>query len=351
MLLPDFGTKGQERLSAGHAVVVGCGALGCAIADHLGRAGVGRLTIIDRDVVELTNLQRQTLFDERDAAQGMPKAEAARRRLAAVNSGIRIDAVVADFRAPNAERIAGLASRRTAHAAAESPDMVLLDGTDNFETRYLLNDLSIRHHIPYAYGGAVGMRGMTMTIMPGTTACLRCVFEDMPAPGSSPTCDTAGVFGPAIAAVAASQASDAIKILLGRPDLVGPGLTELDLWANLRRTLDVRGPRPACPCCGQKHFEFLDGKGIQTVALCGQEAVQVAPPGRGDDTLDLRALAGRLAPHGDFTVLGSMLVRGTLRHEGHAGIGLTVFADGRAIIKGTGRPEIARSIYSKYIGG
>ena len=213
-LLPDFGNEGQARLSSSHALVVGCGALGCAAADTLTRAGVGRLTIVDRDVVELTNLQRQVLFDESDAAEGLPKAEAARRRLAAINSCVTIHALVQDFNHRTAPRIAGLAG------AAPTPPDVILDGTDNFETRLVINDLAVKHGIPYVYAGAVGTKGMQMTVLPpalgGGPPCLRCLVDRPPAPGVLPTCDTAGVLGPVISIVSGVQAAEALKILVGR---------------------------------------------------------------------------------------------------------------------------------------
>jgi adenylyltransferase/sulfurtransferase len=352
MLLPGIGEEGQRRLLASHAVVVGCGALGCAIGDLLARAGVGTLTLIDRDVVEWTNLQRQTLFDERDAVEGMPKAEAARRRLAAVNSGITINAFVADVTAANAE---SLIAPPPGHSVTPS---LLLDGTDNFETRYLLNDLAVKRGVPYVYGGAVGTHGMQMSILPGRTACLRCLFEEPPPAGTTVTCDTVGVLGPLISMVAASEAADAIKILAGLPDQVPAGLLDVDLWGNEVRRLAVGGPRAECPCCGRRQFEFLSGaRAAGPASLCGQDAVQIAAPA-GAERIDLEVLAARLAPHGPFKALGRFLVRGTLAHERGDGsradgapIELTVFADGRAIVKGTTRPEIARSIYARYVGG
>ncbi|MEX2217901.1 MAG: ThiF family adenylyltransferase [Phycisphaerales bacterium] len=350
MLLPGVGEEGQRRLAESSVLLVGCGALGCASADLLARAGVGRITLVDRDVVELTNLQRQTLFDERDAAEGLPKAEAAARRLRAVNSPIRVEAVVADFNSGNAERM-----------VREAAPAVLLDGTDNFETRYLLNDLAVKHGVPYCYGGVVGTRGMQMTVLPTATrergsCCLRCVFETPPAPGSVPTCDTAGVLGPVVAIVAACQASDAFKLLLGRADLLSPTLLEIDLWSNLRRRLDLSAARRAdCPCCGLRGFEFLEGDAMSgTRALCGQIAVQVCPAGAAAGArVDLAGLAERLLPHGEFEV-GRFFLRGELARERSpegAPVGLTVFPDGRAIIRGTERVEAARSIYARFIGG
>lgn len=346
MLLPDFGPDGQGRLSESRALVIGCGALGCSIADLIVRAGVGTVTLVDRDIVELTNLQRQTLFDESDAATGMPKAEAARRRLAAVNSSITIHARIADFTAASARDIA---------AQALGPAGILLDGTDNFETRYLINDLAVSLGLPYIYGGAVGTRGMAMTVLPGRTPCLRCIFEEPPPPGSTPTCDTAGVFGPVISIIAACQAADAIKVLLGREDLLSNTLLDVDVWANQRRRVALTGPRADCPCCVQRNFEFLDGRrGAGTTSLCGQDAVQYSPGNGVHARVDLEALAQRLRSHGEFLLLGGFLVRGELAAERSPGGGvmhLTVFADGRAIVRGTSRPEIARSIYAKYVGG
>jgi adenylyltransferase/sulfurtransferase len=339
-LLPDWGSEGQARLAASSVLLVGCGALGCSIADALARAGVGRLTLVDRDVVELTNLQRQTLYTERDAAEGMPKAEAARRRLAEVNAEVEVRAVVADFSTKNAAKLAAGAS-------------LVMDGTDNFETRYLVNDLAVKDGIPYIYGGAVGTRGMAMTVIPGRTPCLRCVFEEPPPPGTAQTCDTAGVLGPIISTIAAYQATEAIKLLLGRADLVACVLMETDLWSGVHRRVDTsKAKRPDCPCCGLKKFEFLEGERAgQVASLCGQNAVQVAPSGQQD--FDLGSLAARLGPHGSFSHMPSLLLRGTLNSErGENGdpIGLTVFADGRAIVKGTSRPELARTVYARYIG-
>lgn len=354
MLLPGVGEEGQRRLLASNAMLVGCGALGCVIADHLARAGVGTITIVDRDVVELTNLQRQTLYDERDAAEGLPKAQAARRRLAQINSSITIHAVVADFSPETAEAI--LRAPSPTHRLTVSPSL-LLDGTDNFETRYLLNDLAVKHAIPFVYGGAVGTRGMQMSVIPGRTPCLRCVFPEPPPPGSTPTCDTAGVLAPAVAIVAACQAADAIKLMLGRADLIPPTLLEFDLWSTQRRRIDLTNhPRAGdCPCCGRREFAYLEGRHTSAaVTLCGRGATQITPAAGGSNgaPVDLRALASRLAPHGTFGVT-DYLLRGTLDRErtprGDA-VSLTVFPDGRAIIRGAPTPEAARTIYARYVG-
>lgn len=342
MLLPGVGAEGQRRLGEASALVVGCGALGCAISDHLVRAGVGTVAIVDRDVVEVTNLQRQTLFDERDAEARTPKAEAARARLARINSGVRVRAVVADLTYRNAERVFDEARPR-----------VVLDGTDNFETRYLINDLAVSRGAVYAYGGVVSTRGMAMTIRPGITPCLRCVFDEPPAPGTAQTCDTAGVLGPAVAIVAACQAADAIKVLLGREDLLGGTLLEFDLWTNVRRRIDLSSARrEECVCCGLRRFEYLSGeRGGGTASLCGQDAVQVTPDGEEARGIDLEVLAARLGAHGRFERTPFM-VRGVLEGErGEAGpCELTVFADGRAVVRGTRKPEFARAIYARYVG-
>jgi len=361
-LLPGFGEQGQRRLLNSRALIVGCGALGCTVADSLARAGVGHLTLIDRDLVELTNLQRQTLYDERDAAEGAPKAEAAARRLRAVNSGIEITPRISDVNARNAEDLA-----RGQHGGG-----VVIDCTDNFQTRYLLNDTCVKLNIPLIYGGAVGTAGMTMTILPTQTPCLRCIFPEAPPPGVSPTCDTAGVLGPMIGIVGSVQAAEALKVLLGRTDLIQPALRQWDIWSGggggggQHRTIDLSNiDRSACPCCAQRRFDYLEGAHSDsgTTSLCGSNAIQLLPAGA--TTIDLADLAARLRPHGQFST-NAHLLRGTLAAErdrsggvgegggrdggGGAAIELTVFRDGRAIVKGTHDPTYARTIYAKYIG-
>jgi len=340
-ILPGVGEQGQRRLAEAHAAVVGLGALGCAIADHLARAGLGTLTIIDRDLVDHTNLQRQCLYTERDAAEGLPKAEAARHRLAAVNSEITLHAHIADLTPANADGLLG------------SPH-ILLDGTDNFETRYLLNDIAVRDSIPLAYGGVVATRGMQMTIRPGQTPCLRCLFEDPPAPGSQPTCDTAGVLGPVVAIVAACQAADALRCLLGRGEEVPQTMLEFDLWQGRRRRIDIGAARRGdCPCCGLRRFDFLTrDSASDALGLCGQNAIQVHPS-TGGALLDLAALASRLRAAGEVDARPFMvrfLPTGE-RGEGGEPVTVTVFRDGRAIVTGTAHPERARSLYARYIGG
>ncbi len=337
MLLSGFGEEGQRRLLGSHAVIVGCGALGCVSADLLARAGVGRLTIIDRDVVEATNLQRQTLYDEEDARTGTPKAAAAVTRLRRVNSEIDLRPVVADFNPDNAEELI---------LDGPSRPNVILDGTDNFQTRYLINDVSVREEIPYVYAGAVGSRGMMMNVVPGGP-CLRCMFPEMPAAGSAETCDTAGVLGPVISIVAGAQAAEALKILLGRMELVSRTLLEFDLWENRRRRIELpKQGSPDCLCCAKRDYEFLEGRGFGgTVRLCGRNSVQVI--GR-QGQVDLEAVAERLAAFGSVQS-NELLVRARVP-GGESSYELTLFADGRAIIAGTDDPGIARSVYARYVG-
>lgn len=340
MLLRGIGEAGQERLLGSRAVVVGCGALGTVSAELLVRAGVGTVSIVDRDVVELTNLQRQVLFDERDAREGLPKAEAAARKLMTINSGVRVEAVVADFGHRNAEKLCAGAG-------------VILDGTDNFETRYLLNDVAVKLGVPLVYAGAVGTEGMSMTILPGETPCLRCVFEEPPDAGSVATCDTAGVLGPVTAMIASVQAAEAIKVLLGKTAEVGRALVAVDLWANTWRRVDLTNARREdCVACVQRRFEFLDGERVTSAAkLCGRGSVQVNPPTVGA-RVDLEALGKRLGAHGEAEVT-RFFVKAALsaeRGEEEGCVELTVFPDGRAIVKGTTAIERAKGIYAKYVG-
>ncbi len=361
ILLACIGEQGQRRLGEAHALLVGCGALGSMIVDLLVRAGVGEITIVDRDTVELTNLQRQVLFDESDVERVMPKAEAARARLSRINAQVTVNARVEDLNHRNAARY------------VQSADLVI-DGLDNFETRYLLNDAAVRFGRPYVYGGAVATGGMTMAILPHperrlaaaapgrvtwsaeqSTPCLRGVFPDAPPPGAVATCDTAGVLGSAVAVIAAHQVSQAIKLLVGDLDALDRSLLSVDVWENRQRSFDVSGARVDCPCCVNGRFEYLEGAaGSAVTSLCGRNAVQITPPGgaREGGRLDLAVAAARLAPHGDFSFNG-YLVHGRFARERVAADGpveLTLFPDGRAIIKGTNEPETARSIYARYVG-
>ena len=360
-LLPQIGVDGQHRLGQRTALVVGCGALGTVVCDALVRAGVGRLILVDRDVVELTNLQRQTLFDEHDAASGAPKSVAAAARLARINAGVQVVPVIADVSPATIERLMDVhsAQQLAGHASGEDePQLarlvdVVIDATDNFQTRYLLNDACVKHHVALIYGGAVGTGGMTMTIVPGVSACLRCVFPEAPAPGTFATCDTAGVLGPATGVIANLQAAEAIKVLAGQTAQASTTLRSLDVWSGAMREIDLASARdPACPCCAGRRFEFLDAPVQDTWALCGSDAVQILPARagrshlRGHDAIDLAALKQRIDPHGQFTLSAHML-RGRLAAEGAE---LTVFRDARAIIRGVTDPVRARSLYAKYIG-
>lgn len=338
-VLPGIGADGQRRLLGSHAVLIGCGTLGGVIADQLCRAGVGRLTVIDRDLVEPGNLQRQVLFDERHAGVRMPKAEAAQARIAEINRDVRVEASVADLRPSNAEAL-------ILRGPLGRPSVVL-DGTDNFETRYLINDLTIKHAIPYIYGGVVGTRGMRAVFNAGEgSPCLRCVFDAPPAPGSQPTCETAGVLSPAAALVGAMQAAEAIKIIVGA-DAAGD-LVEVDPWSGLLRRVDLsRSKDPACPCCGSRRFEFLEAPDPEAAALCGRNAVQVMPSGKTGGRVDLDRLAETLAMVGTVSRTVFM-VRASPTEQ--PGVTLAVFRDGRAVIEGVEDPARARALYARYIG-
>ncbi len=330
ILFAPLDREGQKRLLHSHVVLVGCGALGSAIADTLVRAGVGSLRIIDRDFVELNNLQRQVLFDEYDVRDSLPKAQAAARKLRRVHSGVEIEPVVADFNPDNAERLCRDAD-------------LLLDGTDNFETRYLINDLSVRFGIPWVYGAVVAAEGRMMAVVPGATPCLRCVWPDPPAAGEAETCDTVGVIAPAVHLVAALQCTEALKLLAGREDALHRRLIVADIWRGTFHAMKLpERPSDDCPCCGQRRFEFLEGRrGFSPAALCGRNAVQVLPPE--PVRVDLGSLARRLSslrPRGNAFLL--RFVAEDCR--------VTLFADGRAIIEGTTDPARARQLYARYIG-
>lgn len=330
-LLTPIGRDGQARIAATHVLVVGCGALGGASANLLARAGFGRITVVDRDYVELHNLQRQTLFDEADVAAHVPKAAAAAARLAQINSEITVVPVVADVNPVTIESLlAGV-------------DLIV-DGLDNFETRYILNDAAVKHGIPWVCGGVIGAYGMTMTVRPGQSACLRCVFPEPPAAGSAPTCDTAGVLGPAVDVVAGLQVAEAMKLAVGALDALNPGLISIDVWSLAFDRIPILGPIPGCPTCGHRRFTFLDAGLNQSTSLCGHDAVQilVTPP----VSLDLAALELRLSPSGE-TLRNRFLLR---FHPAESDHELTVFPDGRAIIKGTTDPTEARTLYARYIG-
>jgi adenylyltransferase/sulfurtransferase len=341
-LIPWIGADGQRAIGGAHAVVAGCGALGCAVADILARAGVGRLTLIDRDVVEPSNLQRQTLFAERDARERRPKAEAARARIREINSGIECRAWVDHLCAENAPDYLSGAS-------------VLIDGLDNIRTRFLLNDVAVRQGVPYIYGGAVGTEGRAMPVLPNE-ACLRCIFPEPFAGPQQPTCDTAGVLMSTVLAVAARQATLALQWMSGRSDQITRSIWSFDAVTGRTSMASIASARdPNCVCCGQRNFEFLGAMcEEQAIVLCGRNAVQIVPAKgmSGAEQCDPELLRTALAPHGTFEVHGARLV-GTMREVTAAGGGaieLTVFSDGRAIVGGTTDPIFARSVYDRFIG-
>lgn len=328
-IFAPLGAPGQARLLASRVVIIGCGANGTVMANTLARAGVGSLVIVDRDFVELNNLQRQVLFDEDDVARGTPKAIAAVEKLWRVNSSIKIESIVADV---NAENIEDLIEGAT----------LVMDGTDNFETRFLINDACVKHNIPWVYAGAVASYGMTMTIVPRETACLRCVFQREPAPGTLPTCDTAGVIGPIVNVMASIASAEAIKFIAGAGKR-NAGLINIDLWENSFDSFAI-ARNPNCICCAQNKYEYLEGErgGTMTASLCGRNAVQVNP-GRGH-ALDLARLAEQLRGVGQVSLNEYLLKLQIANYE------LTIFPDARAIIKGTDDATVARSVYAKYVG-
>ncbi len=329
---PGVGEDGQRRLLASRVTLCGCGALGTVLANALVRAGVGHLRLIDRDFIETSNLQRQVLFDEHDVAENLPKAEAAARKLAAINSSVHVDPVVADIDRTNILEL------------TQDADLIL-DGTDNFEIRYLINDVAVKLGKPWVYGGCIGSHGQTMTILPGETPCLRCVFEAAPAPGEAGTCETAGVLGPMVNIIASLQATEALKILTGRRDKINRELLYFDIWDNMQRRIKIAPllGKVDCPCCKHRRFEWLDGAhGSQTTSLCGRNAVQVSH--RTPAKLNFEEMAVHLGKMGEVSYNRFLLKFNVESYE------FTVFPDGRAIIKGTADVDKARTLYAKYIG-
>jgi adenylyltransferase/sulfurtransferase len=335
-LLSQIGDAGQAKLARAKVLLVGCGALGTVIAEQLVRAGVGVLRICDRDLVETTNLQRQVLFDEDDAAAGTPKAVAAAERLRRINSTVTIEPHVVDVHSGNIEALLG--------------DIDLtLDGTDNVETRYLVNDAAVKHDRPWVYGACIATGGRVMGMKPDRARampCLRCIFPEPPGPGELPTCDTAGVLASAASVVASLQVVEAMKILLG-DESAARELVTLDLWPLRIKTISTADARRAdCPTCGRRQFEFLDLRaGAATTSLCGRNTVQVRPAAN-VTTIDLDAIAARLESAGrvDRT---AFFTRCALRENG---LTLTLFPDGRAMVHGTSDPSVARSMYARFIG-
>ncbi len=330
ILFPEIGLDGQKRLAASRVLLIGCGALGSSHAEMLARAGIGKLRIVDRDFVEYTNLQRQTLFSEEDAEHRTPKAVAAQNRIAAINSGVEVEPIVADINNSNIESF------------IDGCDLVL-DGSDNFQVRYLVNDACVKLGKTWIYGAAVSGYGTTMTVMPGATPCLRCIFDEMPDAGSTPTCDTAGVIMPIIVSISAVQVAEAVKLIVGDTAAVHGSLMQIDIWQNDWRKIKLSAPNPECICCGRHKYEFLDADAKEfSAVLCGRDAVQIAPPK--PVTLDLDAFADRIKFHTAVNQ-NEYLVRFTID-----GREITVFRDARAIIKGTDDVTLARALYAKYIG-
>ena len=333
MRFAPLGEQGQRAISAGRALVVGCGALGSVIANTLARAGVGKLRIVDRDFLELNNLQRQIIYDEEDVASGLPKAIAAANKLRRINSQIEIEPLVADISPANIEEL------------VRDVD-VIVDGTDNFETRYLLNDIASKLGMAWIYGGCIGAEGQTMTILPGETPCLRCLMPEAPPPGSTPTCDSAGILGPIINIIASLEAMEALKILAGKRDAISRVLTVCDVWDNRLRQVkldSLLAQREHCPTCSGQEYPWLRGeRGSHTAILCGRNAVQLSFPG--SSGLVLEELESKLAGLGRVT-RNPFLLRFAVDEYL-----LTIFPDGRAIVGGTEDIAEAKTVYAKYIG-
>jgi molybdopterin/thiamine biosynthesis adenylyltransferase len=328
MLFAGIGELGQSRLLASSAVVVGCGAIGAAAANLLVRAGIGRVRVVDRDFVEPSNLQRQTLFDEADARDALPKAVAAERKLRSINASVAVEGLVADVNPRNVKEL------------LDGFD-VILDGTDNFETRFLLNDAAVQAGRPWIYAAAVASYGLTMTIRPGATPCLACLLESGGGLGLEETCDTIGVLGPIVNLIASLQVAEAMKLMAGRAEALHGRLISCDVWSGHFQSVRV-ARNPECRSCVRREFSYLSGEAQPHITLCGRDSVQIHERNR---SLDLDALRARLAPAVAEVVHNDFLLR--FRVPPYE---MTVFADGRAILKGTKDPSVARSLYARYIG-
>ncbi len=327
LLFPGIGEEGQRKLAQARVAVVGVGAIGSVTAGLLARAGVGRLRLVDRDFVEPSNLQRQSLFDEADAADSLPKAVAAARKISAFNSEVAVEPEVADLTPANVELLLQDAQ-------------LVLDGTDNFETRYLINDYCVKNRVPWIYAAAVASYTATLNVLPGESACLACVFPEAPR-GAVETCDTAGILNSAVSLVASVQAGEALKLLVGARDQVRRTLLSWDTWSNQRSEIDTSRPRADCRACGAREFIHLAGEGRPHITLCGRNSVQIHERQR---PVDLAEMRQRLAPHGAVRA-NDFVLRFT-----REALEMTLFPDGRAIIKGTTDPAVARSLYARYVG-
>jgi molybdopterin/thiamine biosynthesis adenylyltransferase len=329
ILFRGIGAEGQRRLAAGRVAIVGCGATGSALAALLGRSGVGTLRIIDRDYVEASNLQRQSLFEETDAAESLPKAIAAARRISAFNSEIVVEARVEDLVPGNI------------NVLLEGMD-VILDGTDNFETRYLVNDYAVKHSLPWIYAAAVGSYGVTLNVLPGKTACLACIFPDSPR-GIVETCETSGILNMAVNLVASLAATEAMKLLVGSAAAgqLRKTLWSFDVWSNEHAEIAAAKPRPGCRACGEREFVHLAGEGRPHITMCGRNSVQIHERARPIDFSEMqrRLEALGVVRHNEFVL--------KFWREPYE---MTLFPDGRAIIKGTTDTGVARSLYARYVG-
>lgn len=333
VLFSPLGESGQRKLMDSRVAIVGMGALGTVLANHMVRAGVGYVRLIDRDFVEESNLQRQMLYEEADAASSRPKAAAAAERLARINSLVTIEPHVTDLNPSNAEEL------------LTGVDLVL-DGSDNFAVRFLINDVCVKHSIPWIYGGAVSARGVMMTILPGTTPCFRCLFQQPPDQGALETCDTAGVLAPIIHVVASYQGVEALKLLSGSRETLNKGMLHFDLWHNFQGSMDMSNARwNECPCCGQGQFDYLtaelEGETLQS--LCGRNAVQIVPvrPRK----LNLEEVETVLSRSGAVERNAFLL-----KYRSDNGLTLVLFPDGRAMVQGTADLTAAKSFYSRYVG-
>jgi len=329
ILFAGIGEVGQQLLASASAVIVGCGAIGAATASLLARAGVGRIRILDRDFVEPSNLQRQSLFDESHARDSLPKAVAAQQKLRAINSSVSVEGIVADLTQRNAEELL-------------SGFDLLLDGTDNFETRFLINDFAIKTNRPWIYAAAVGSYGVTMTVRPGMTACLACLLEgDHVASGVEETCDTVGVLGPVVQLISSLESAEALKLLAGKTCALHGRLISSDVWSGRFQSVEI-SRNSNCRACVRREFSYLEGEAQPHVTMCGRDSVQIHERSR---SLDLAALSARLASAAEFVRHNEFLLR--FRVPPYE---MTVFADGRAILKGSQDPAVARSLYARFIG-
>ncbi|MDA2935225.1 ThiF family adenylyltransferase [Acidobacteria bacterium AH-259-D05] len=329
ILFSGIGEAGQEKIRAAQVVLIGCGALGSVSSEMLTRAGVGKLTLIDRDFVEESNLQRQSLFTEKDVQEGVPKAAAAERALRAINSDVEIKGLITDVTWENIERLC-------------QGNEVIVDGTDNFETRFLINDLAVKEEMPWIYGACVGSYGVAFAFEPGISACLQCLFEQPPEVGTTETCDTSGILAPVVHAVAAFQVTQVLKILTGQSP--STQILQVDVWRGTWQTLAAEKARSRkCPCCRQHDFRFLEGKeNAQITRLCGRDAVQVSPQRKAHP--DFQNISRRLNKSAQVDFNQYMM---RIRIEGYE---IALFADGRSIIRGTEDVSEARAVYAKYIG-